>query len=1226
MISILGSLPCVLCQSVFLACMRWGRGLATALIAIVFCARSMGAEDTITPVVESIEEVLPFYDREAWQVRDPQQADTFPAMRVLLSRHRYWAQDGHLDVVVQLDPDVAGGDLGGTRIEGRLRGLGNRTGVVFTLESPSERFIFYPEYPLGLTEDGEGELELTWLSSGGQVLAQALKGFRVEEFAEPVPSSGVIPLFLPNETGAVEKSIPVTVGVPFARGILYDKSQLRLVSVDGGQRREIPMQVTERARWSKFGSLKWVHLNFTIDLPGTARELELEYGPTVGRSEREVLLVTTTEGFPMIKAGRLGFSDGLWFDVEADGSWVKVLDESALHRGAFVEREDGRVYRPSGESGYEIEEAGPEKVVLRRVGWYVDESSGDAFCRYVTRFSIHRDSTILRIFHTWIFTGDGNHERIADMGWEFPLAEGVEAGGFLISFDDPVWRRGDYLLQWDYEHFDVTDGTGTESYAGRAPGVAMARGNGIRLFFGAKDFWQNYPSELEFQGGSLWFHNWPKHNWPAGYSFEGELITSRSAPALASAARHEQYDEGRLTRSEWTLNLLQARFAHEGELLDFRLPDELVSETVVSEIRSGRPWRKYWREGEPESINAQGMSRTEEMWIYLTAEEEGASSSVRVMEGLDGAGLRGVVDPGWVAASGVFYEIHPQDWENFPEEEQAFEQLALAYARWQEQLGLYGMWIYGDITGWDLGLDRREPAFYRAFRKRHHGWPYSWVPYARSGDVRLLHTADAATRQNIDANWRHHASDVGPVGLLQRAPLPWVSSPRTTTRCYESKVDYLLHSWYLTGYPRAQDMLHDWMEQTRVEQPDTLRGPIGIPHRWGDSPDYRQPFQIWASYMQTYEATFDPWFLVAAHEIAKGFKRLFDEEGYKGHIYVTFRDFVRYTGDPEFEEYFLNYADHVGGHWDPVGWAAVGVPVIESNAHAWRLDEDDYRLRRLAHSVDWLKASVWDGKHPEYMRGLYARSSEHHAAIATGYLLRDFPLALAALHEAGYRPDPIPELFEIVGNPTVAFIKSANEPVPLRLRAMIRPDWHNPGEGTATYTVTTPAGLEILQGKWKTKEELNLEIPADAPSGVYRLTVSDVKRFLVPVVKPVDIPEVLIFEPGQEVVFGNRDNQLWFLVPEGVKHFQVEIPLGDSWMAASRSSIWSPDGERAWDLNYHRRTYTGGNPAKAMIEVPPGQDGKLWRITLPGPGTRFRMDPKIPPIYATDSLRWFDPR
>src|SRR5690606_19820932 len=136
--------------------------------------------------------------------------------------------------------------------------------------------------------------------------------------------------------------------------------------------------------------------------------------------------------------------------------------------------------------------------------------------------------------------------------------------------------------------------------------------------FGTKDFWQNYPSELEFRNGSLWFHNWPRHNRPAGHTFDMQLLEESAGPARPSAARYKHEATDALTPSEWKLNVLQARYAHEGKVLDFRLPDVFGDDMIWNRMSGGRESAAAWDRRAVETVNAQGVSRTEEMWLYLT--------------------------------------------------------------------------------------------------------------------------------------------------------------------------------------------------------------------------------------------------------------------------------------------------------------------------------------------------------------------------------------------------------------------------------------------------------------------------------------------------------------------------------------------------------------------------------------------------------------------------------
>lgn len=100
-----------------------------------------------------------------------------------------------------------------------------------------------------------------------------------------------------------------------------------------------------------------------------------------------------------------------------------------------------------------------------------------------------------------------------------------------------------------------------------------------------------------------------------------------------------------------------------------------------------------------------------------------------------------------------------------------------------------------------------------------------------------------------------------------------------------------------------------------------------------------------------------------------------------------------------------------------------------------------------------------------------------------------------------------------------------------------------------------------------------------------------------------------------------RENRFWFLVPEGVEHFEVRIFPG-----LPRSTIWDPDGNIAWDSAYHPSVHEEVEQWIAKIDVSPEYADRLWRITFPGHrGRGFRMDAQIPPVYALDPDRWFMP-
>jgi len=173
-----------------------------------------------------------------------------------------------------------------------------------------------------------------------------------------------------------------------------------------------------------------------------------------------------------------------------------------------------------------------------------------------------------------------------------------------------------------------------------------------------------------------------------------------------------------------------------------------------------------------------------------------------------------------------------------------------------------------------------------------------------------------------------------------------------------------------------------------------------------------------------------------------------------------------------------------------------------------------------------------------------------------------------------------------------------------------------------------PDGKVYRQESWQPPRAI--AIAADAPDGVYPVQVqgafiyppdADPSQFrrgqgdvFFPLSGP-DIPEVMELtrtEAGTSVPAS--ESGWWFQVPEGTDSFWIEFPSGNP---AKRLSVWNPEGGRAWD------GYPSTEEARRIqIKVPSGQAGQLWRVT----GTRFVIDPAIPPIFSASRVKWFDPK
>lgn len=1183
-----------------------------ALIIMCGCLAPLAAEGTGTEFilhVEPIEQVLPIFDSDQSMFRNPVEGDEFPALRVLQGRERYWSEDRHMDVVVRLSVADGWRDLAVVVSIHDSAGRLLEEGVIDPV--PGEQFVLYPRLPGLLLNGGEAELRLK-LVRGEAVIAEWSEAFRVERFREDGESKGVIDLTIANPEQVTMAGFPATVGVPFPRGVLYDGANVRLMA----NGREIPVQAVETGRWSRFGSIRWLLLDFTVDLAGEAVALELEYGPEVSGLIRQPLAVDLdAAGFPRIDAGRLRVDDGLIWDFAGDGEGFRVLERGAL-TGGFVEHEDGRVYEVAESGAYEIEELGAEKIVVRRDGWYTNKEEQRDFCKFITRWVFHRDSPVVRIFHTWIFTGDGNRDRIASMGWRFPYADGFEPRGFLSSFAaDAEWLTGDYLVQYEPDRYEVVDGDEVlDAPDGRAPGLALiGDGSGHRLAIGAKDFWQNFPSELEFRDGALWFLNWPRHGKP----------------------QRSGYDPEQLSNSEYRLNALQARFAHEGEVLDFRMPEEMAEDPIWTEATRGSRNAFHWAKGEVETANAQGISRTEEIILLLDREDGVHSTPGDVWSGLNAERLRAVVDPQWVAASGAFHEIHPCDPERFSEEERIYELLAAAPAEWIDRYGVYGMWIFGDFPGWHLALESRSPTFYRAYRKAHHGWPYSWIPYARSGDSRWLKAAEQATRQMIDANYCHyvdkHIQRLMPEMLRRKgwwsvSPLPWAGRVTTTTRGTISKAAYLLHAWYLTGYRRALDHAIEWGELSKEEDvarynnTGTGRSSFRVGLMAGGGG--RTGLILLEHWLDLYKETFDPYYLVGVHAIAEGHYHQYLRGENQGFQWTNGdSNFLRYTGSEAYKDYFLLYADRAG--------------FVSDAAHAWRLTGEETFLQRAVTALDNLNSNTFDADDPEYLRGFHGQSIST-APSYTGFALPRLPYAMAALAEAGYWPNPADrksfDLRPVQGViPTIVLRKSAGEAVPIQLSAQVSRQ-QGGVEQPVAYRIEDRDGTTVASGSWVMADDLEFELAADWAAGDYwlHLDLSETGGPIMVPVTPAGFNEVYL--PPIDGPMAGSSGQLvsaaglaeyWFMVPQGVEGFEVRID--DYGIRTFKASVWTPQRKRAWSVSLSGDLPHGLDEIVAEVSVDPADAGKLWRLALPDRVRSWRMDDKIPQVFSAHPARWFQP-
>jgi hypothetical protein len=193
-------------------------------------------------------------------------------------------------------------------------------------------------------------------------------------------------LLLDEHGGRQRVKEPVTVGVPFPQGTVWESAGLALWDMTG---RECPVQVRPVAQWID-GSVKWALLDFRADVEANTQTTyqlrsssDLPNGlqsPTVDVNETAEHLIVNTGSVVFYLNRRLCKP----FDrVVFDG-----IDLIAGKGSSFVLTDDaGQPYLPHIDD-FAIETSGPLRVTIR-AGGYMQSASGKSLSRFAVRLSFH---------------------------------------------------------------------------------------------------------------------------------------------------------------------------------------------------------------------------------------------------------------------------------------------------------------------------------------------------------------------------------------------------------------------------------------------------------------------------------------------------------------------------------------------------------------------------------------------------------------------------------------------------------------------------------------------------------------------------------------------------------------------------------------------------------------------------------------------------------------------
>jgi len=884
------------------------------------------------------------------------------------------------------------------------------------------------------------------------------------------------------------EGLPVSVGVPFPDDTVHDPEGLSLQTTGGAV---IPAQMEVRSRYPSTGAIRWLGVDFSLD-PDLDRYELVENGPppTIREpieitEDRDVLLVDT--GPLRVEIPRRG---GMLRRAWVDGELV--LTQEATNE--LIRHADGVRFRdadPSASDGLSatIETFGPLHAVVRVEGDYV-AASGERLCRWMARLHFYAGQPVVRIAHTFVWTGTAEELQIRRMGLRFELADAAQrtwvdrasdaadgAHDVSLSEGEAVSLLQDEHWHWGHgrSHFAVRAGQNddprTLSEGERAGSWVAASTGKAGVLLVLRDLWQMYPKELRA-----------------------------------------------------TTSGLQARLWSDGgnaPIMDLRLSamERWWGPKMGAQLASRR-WAERHRllREEPRRLDPTGLARTHDLLLRFFLEPADPDELEAWADGFDRE-PRVVADPEWTTSTGVLGLLGAQS-EAHPEIEATIEQVWRDVGALVREWGDYGFLSFGDGPHYEYELIEGHAV---ASRWRYGGMEYgygkaAWLAFLRTGNRRIFDLARTHSRFLNDLVLAHEESRSRRRGDWLWQPdgtlLPWEGTHRPVgdddprpiwlghRRGFGFFIEHALLAYAVTGDRWALDVTREYKNALIAwiaDQPDW-------PRRYIDdliSNHSRWAFQRLDELTTLYLQFGDPELLEHARALASalldpsnpsGLRAEPETKGgevgdapsylfYKGPALANARRAFHGVMRDRIDEALLRTARHalrtgstetrsVGlrmAHGLNAGGSPLMLAFAEKRIAARRAQilgepkgHSDYRTRLTA-----VPAVAW------------------HTMTNEGHLLR-------ALKAFDAPQEPFPAVWKSRGSPSADLVLQKSQGIALEAEVSAQnPEFIRP-DGSAW----SPAWLAepIKYWAWRQGEPWTyskLRLPPEAPAGAYRIRVDD---------------------------------------------------------------------------------------------------------------------------------------
>ena len=991
---------------------------------------------------------------------------------------------------------------------------------------------------------------------------------------------------------------PVTFGVPFPRKAFAAGTDATVTS-DG---KPIPTQTTPLATWSQDGNdVRWLLVDFQADAAAAA---ETKYLLVTGRAPpvTNELKMRRDGDRLIIETGAAEFviRERDRFRIEAVTARGRKLVESARPVRFIITRHDGKEFEASGNlgRGVVVEDRGPNRIGIKSEGWYVSVD-GEQFCQHVIRLEFFTGLSTARMLHTFVFTGTSDSDQISNLTVEVPLATGSRRRATFGSDADDLGKsitistrrsRHLYLVQDHETRFDlrwnlISGETGSLTATGeKAGGWADLSGRDAGVTVALRDAWQNYPYELEAKGSVLHARLWPLH---------GRLLDFRTAALLAP------YGEDGIK--------------------------------IIDNFFKSRS-KPYGRSIFDVYNNAMGLAKTHELWLDFHAGPMKAERASQIAQQANTPVLA-IADPKWncrTRALGPLYHFDPKQ---FPRVEALLEAMFDRFVYWRDFHMDFGWFDYQDIHN-DARNERythqvaggRTARLWRYWDSTHYGFPNGpWLLYFRSGKRKYLEFAEANARHCMDIDRCHFGDGANRIRgthyYCDWSIIHWSGKPPNYVMLSNyDQLEYLLYSYYLSGYRRGLDVMKEYGEaMARFHNDQTKKFPLRmLPPAFRNARHFGPPL---GNMIELYRVTWDERYLEIARDYAEAFIQMFpgpDYGKYRGKFWNQIIGNIKEaSADPN---HLSNYLGKLKFTWDgQSNYARLTgekkfLDVLKRYATASADRSDSYTFGDLGNGYDIFRDESYLDHGVQRLVDYITRinTSDDPAARGTGgtwacgeypFSIRSIPVLLAALDASPkeWKKAHLPLLeknrtFSMAGprHPTVYVKPTAGRQTKVQFRLGLKQAlFLTDPEGKVTKQVEQPLDtlVELSADDLPTKPGSEKVYRISFPLRPTRHKGDYIERGTI-TLTGIEHSKLAVgpsTKEGHFCIFGPR---FYFLVPEGAAQFKISVETSETWALYGwhpSVSVFRPDGTIA---------AKGDGPGLLEFDVKtkPTFIGKLWSI------------------------------